>query len=68
MSYVVNSHTGNDLDFINEYSNDVKLDYYNRNKVEKLASQIFDFQTKINNDWFAIPENKEYYLSRFKNL
>lgn len=67
MSYVVNAHTGNDLDFINEFSNDIELDDYDRNTVEKLYESICEFQTKIRNEWFSVPENKEHYLNYIKS-
>lgn len=66
MSYIINSHTGNNLDFINEFSDDIELSNSDRIIVERLYILIACTQAKINKEWFAISGNKEYYLSQIK--
>lgn len=51
------------MEDLTEYEDDFDI-----NKCKKLANDIRIFQTKINDEWFAIPENKEYYISTLKNL
>ena len=48
MSCVVNGHTDNYLDIVNEFSDDIELTINDRHIIEKLISQIKKFQYKIN--------------------
>jgi len=36
------------------------------NQIVVLSGEIQTFQTKLKNEWFAIPGNKEYYLHKIK--